>query len=43
MYLKVLHYTYYYTVQVQAVGEGAVGVVFENRTCSIAIGVFEIP
>lgn len=29
-------------VAVQAVGETMVGVVFENKTCSIAIGVFKV-
>ena len=30
-------------VAVQPVGTTKVGVVFENRTCSIAIGVFQVP
>jgi hypothetical protein len=30
-------------VAVQPVGSAHVGVVFENRTCSVAIGVFDIP
>jgi hypothetical protein len=30
-------------VAVQPVGDTKVGVVFENHTCSISIGVFDVP